>query len=39
LKNIGDVHALLHAHIEDKISTGFSCAYRPRQSIPWKIIS
>ena len=39
LKNISDAHALLHAHIEDAISTGFSCAYRPRQRILWKIIS
>jgi hypothetical protein len=39
LKNISYVHALLHAHIEDAISTGFSCAYRPRQRILWKIIS
>jgi hypothetical protein len=39
LKNISYVHALLHAHIEVAISTGFSCAYRPRQRILWKIIS
>jgi hypothetical protein len=39
LKNISDVHAPLRAYIEDTISTGFSCAYRPRQRIPWKIIS